>query len=47
MAQEVIKPVLGYLDRLKKVYADHAYKVDLGNAKGIPLGLAGYIIFRY
>lgn len=31
MAQKVIKPVLGYLHRFKKVYADHAYKVDLGN----------------
>ena len=47
MAQKVVEPVLGYLHRFKKVYADHAYKVDLGNAKGIPLGLAGYIIFRY
>ena len=31
MAQKVIDPVLGYLHRFKKVYADHAYKVDLGN----------------
>lgn len=31
MAQKVVEPVLGYLHRLKKVYADNAYKVDLGN----------------
>ena len=29
--EKVIEPVLGYLHRFKKVYADHAYKVDLGN----------------
>jgi transposase len=31
MAEKVVEPILGYLDRLKKVYADMAYKVDLGN----------------
>ena len=34
--EKVVKPVLGYLHHFKKVYADHAYKVDLGNATGIP-----------
>ena len=31
MAEKVVAPVLGYLHRLRKVYADMAYKVDLGN----------------
>jgi len=30
MAEKVVEPVLGYLHRLKKIYADRAYKVDLG-----------------
>jgi transposase len=30
MAERVVSPVLGYLHRLKKVFADMAYKVDLG-----------------
>ena len=30
MAEKVVEPVLGYLHRLKRVYADMAYKVDLG-----------------
>jgi putative transposase len=29
MAEQVVNPVLGYLHRLKKVFADMAYKVDL------------------
>ncbi len=31
MAEHVVSPVLGYLHRLKKVFADMAYRVDLGN----------------
>ena len=31
MAEQVVSLVLGYLHRLKKVFADMAYKVDLGN----------------
>jgi len=45
MAQKVVEPILGYLHRLKKVYADQAYKVDLGNwldglSAGIELEIA-------
>jgi len=31
MAEHVVNPVLGYLHRLKKVFADMAYKVELGD----------------
>lgn len=31
MAQQVVNPVLGYLHRLKKIFADMAYKVELGD----------------
>ena len=31
MAERVVSPVLGYLYRLKKVFADMAYRVDLGD----------------
>lgn len=31
MAELVVAPLLGYLHRLKKVFADMAYKVDLGD----------------
>lgn len=31
MAEQVISPILGYLYRVKKVFADMAYRVDLGN----------------
>ena len=31
MARRVVNPVLGYLHRLKKVFADMAYRVDFGN----------------
>ena len=31
MAEQVVSPVLGYLHRLKKVFADMAYKVELGD----------------
>lgn len=31
MAEQVVSPVLGYLHRLKKIFADRAYQVDLGN----------------
>lgn len=30
MADKVVGPILGYLHRVKKVFADMAYKVDLG-----------------
>ncbi len=31
MAEQVVSPMLGYLHRLKKVFADMAYKVELGD----------------
>jgi transposase len=30
MAQRVVSPILGYLHRVKKIFADMAYKVNLG-----------------
>lgn len=31
MAEQVVDPMLGYLHRLKKIFSDAAYKVELGD----------------